>query len=703
MSVNVGTAVGFLDLDTSGWTEGLDSARAGMSSFMDEEASFSNRMKGLGGTMQTVGKTMSVGMTTSLTAIAGVMTNKAKEMQGAVQKVSRAVGESIEEVERYKDVIASIYASNLGESFEDVADVLILVKQQMKDLNDEQLEGAIASAIQLRDTFDIDVNEGIRGANALMKQFGISAEEAYNYIAIGAQNGLNQNQDLADQISEYAVYYADLGMSVQDMFNAMYSGAKQGVYQIDYLNDAYKEFGIRVKDTAATTTEGFTLLGMDADTMRAKFAAGGESAREAFEEVINALAETDDQVIQNQVGVDLFGTKWEDIGQSTIMAITQMNDGLDLTQDLLGGMRELTMADFTRQVEVLGESFGRLLLPYLISGTDALIGFVEWLNELDPEFKSLIVQLGLFAAAAGPVIGVTGGIISNGEVLINTFTKLAPVIGAIIKTAAGMVNPFTAAITVIGLLYAAYQANIGGIQDITKEAIEMLVDYWEDFINFAPQVPEKFINFLVQGFNSKKAAAISSARAIITGIRTEFTRFLNESKQIPIDFVNGLANGIREGVSVVASAVRSLANKMLSALTESLEINSPSKAAERAGMYYDQGLELGIDKNKNFVIGAMLSLGEDLKKASVFDFSGSFDGIADAAMSGADRARSVVGSYLSELSGHASTMDSTGVLASETSGGVVNKTYNFYSNEALTPTEISRQFKKTEQDLALGF
>lgn len=561
MSVNVGTAVGFLDLDTSGWTEGLNSARAGMSSFMDEEASFSNRMKGLGGTMKTVGKTMSLTMTTSLTAIAGVMTNKAKEMQAAVQIVSRAVGESVEEVEKYKDVIASIYASNLGDSFEDVASALALVKQQMRGINDDELEGVTAAAIQLRDVFDIDVNEGIRGANALMKQFGISAEEAYNYIAIGAQNGLNQNKDLADQISEYAVYYADLGMSVQDMFNAMYSGTENGVYQVDYLNDAYKEFGIRVKDTAKSTTEGFELLGLNADLMRSKFAAGGESARQAFDEVILALSEVDDQVIQNQAGVDLFGTKWEDIGQSTIMAITQMNNELDLSQDLLGSMRELTMDDFSRQIEVLAESFGRLLLPYLISGTDKLIEFIDWVNKLDPEFKSLIVQLGLFAAAAGPVTTLAGGLVSNGQALVTTFTKVSPIIATVAKTSMGLINPFTAAITVIGLLYAAYKNNIGGIKDITDKNIESLKNAWNDFIEFAPQIPDMFIA--------------------------------------------GLVGGLKSGAGAVVEAVKGLGDDMYKGLMKAIDAHSPSRKAMLIGKYWDMGLAQGIITNSDVTMDAM--------------------------------------------------------------------------------------------------
>ncbi len=67
-------------------------------------------------------------------------------------------------------------------------------------------------------------------------------------MAQGAQKGLNQNGDLADQLAEYSVYYADLELSAEDAFNMIANGAKNGTFQVDYLNDAVKEFGIRVKD-----------------------------------------------------------------------------------------------------------------------------------------------------------------------------------------------------------------------------------------------------------------------------------------------------------------------------------------------------------------------------------------------------------------------------------------------------------------------
>ena len=44
--------------------------------------------------------------------------------------------------------------------------------------------------------------------------------------------------------------------------------------------------------------------------MSAKFAAGGESAKEAFNQTIDALAAMEDPLEQNAAGVDLFGTMW---------------------------------------------------------------------------------------------------------------------------------------------------------------------------------------------------------------------------------------------------------------------------------------------------------------------------------------------------------------------------------------------------------
>ena len=52
----------------------------------------------------------------------------------------------------------------------------------------------------------------------MMENFGISASEAYDYIARGAQNGLDYSGELLDNISEYSVQFKKMGLSASDMF-----------------------------------------------------------------------------------------------------------------------------------------------------------------------------------------------------------------------------------------------------------------------------------------------------------------------------------------------------------------------------------------------------------------------------------------------------------------------------------------------------
>lgn len=108
-----------------------------------------------------------------------------------------------DELDALGESVKNIYAQNLGEDFNDVAEGLAAT-QKASDLAGEALEQATAAGFVLRDTFDYDISESARAASALMKNFNISAEEAYGLIATGAQNGANKNGDLLDTLNEYS-------------------------------------------------------------------------------------------------------------------------------------------------------------------------------------------------------------------------------------------------------------------------------------------------------------------------------------------------------------------------------------------------------------------------------------------------------------------------------------------------------------------
>lgn len=197
----------------------------------------------------------------AMVAVGGYALNLSIDFDKAFNTLATQTGATAEEMESLNASMENIYANNFGEDIEDVAKAMAVVKTNTK-LTGEELESVTQNALLMRDTFDFEVNESIRAVNSLMNQFGITADEAYNLIAQGAQKGLNQNDDLLDTINEYSVQFEMLGYSAEDMFNMLVNGANEGTWSVDKLGDAVKEFNIRAKDGSSTTADAFALLGL---------------------------------------------------------------------------------------------------------------------------------------------------------------------------------------------------------------------------------------------------------------------------------------------------------------------------------------------------------------------------------------------------------------------------------------------------------
>src|SRR5699024_305298 len=98
------------------------------------------------------------------------------------------------------------------------------------------------------DTFGMDFSESLRGVDALMTNMGLSADEAFDYMVTGAQNGLDRSGDLADNIAEYSQLWGQAGFSAEEMFTILQNGLDSGAYNLDKVNDFVKEFGISLSD-----------------------------------------------------------------------------------------------------------------------------------------------------------------------------------------------------------------------------------------------------------------------------------------------------------------------------------------------------------------------------------------------------------------------------------------------------------------------
>lgn len=350
----------------------------------------------LGGVFSKVGKGALVLGGTLATAAATVGTlalNTSKDVNQAMNSFAVQIGAGKDDIKEYQSVLESIYKNNYGESFDDIANSMATVNQQFGDLNNQDLQNITESAIALRDSFGIDVSESIRAVQAMMKNFGVTADEAFSLIAQGQQSGLDFSGELIDNINEYSVQFNKLGLSANDMFNIFQSGSSAGAFNLDKIGDAVKEFSIRAIDGSNTTIDGFTKLGMNADEMAKKFASGGDTAKEAFYQTIDAIKAMDDPVKQSIVGVDLFGTMWEDLGPEVVTQLGSIKDMYDGTADSMEQIKNIKYDDLGSMFEGLKRNVQMLLLPLGNALMPVIVTLINLIMDNMPLIENLINRL----------------------------------------------------------------------------------------------------------------------------------------------------------------------------------------------------------------------------------------------------------------------------------------------------------------------
>ena len=531
----------------------------------EKAGDFKETLGDLAGKAETAAKAMGAGFV----AAATYATKFETDCDKALNTVITQTGAADTEIEGLEETLLSIYKDNFGEDINDIALAMSAVKQQTGQTG-EELKNTTENAILMRDTFDIDVNESIRGVNAMMKQFGISSEEAYNLLAQGAQKGLNQNGDLADQLAEYSVYYADMGLSAEEAFNMIANGAKNGTFQIDYLNDAVKEFGIRAKD--GTSDEAFKQLGLDVDDLKTKFAQGGEGAKEAFKTVNEALFSCDDEVQRNLLGVAMYGTKWEDLGEDAIRALVDTQGEISATNDALGTINENKYNDLGNQIEELGRNLKTDLVKPIGEELKPVISdVIKEVKGKIPEVKTLVLAvvskvkdfISFMSRNGTQIISIIAGI-AAGMLAWNVVTKVwkATIEGVTIAqkilNTVMAANPIGIVITVVAALVAAlvtlfatnedFRNKVIAVWEAVKEAASKVFGAIADFFTVTiPNAFNGFINFIKSNWQALLLLIVNpfaGAFKLLYDNCGAFREFVDNFVQNIKQFFQNLWNGI---------------------------------------------------------------------------------------------------------------------------------------------------------------
>lgn len=390
----------------------LDKLREDMLSAQDEAKKGGNKLADIA---KAGGKAIAGGFAVvggAAIAAGGYGVNLANDMDSAMNQFMATTGHAADSAEYYQDVLEKIYANNYGEDFQDIADSMALVNKNLGDMSAENLQSTTEAAFALRDTFDYDITESTRAAKAMMDNFGVSGEEAFELIASGAQNNLDYSGELIDSINEYSVQFGKLGFTADDMFNIFQKGADSGAWNLDKVGDAIKEFSIRAIDGSDSTAEGFKAIGLNAAEMSAEFGKGGESAKKAFSETVKALSSVEDPLERDAAGVALFGTMWEDLGPDVIAQLGDIEDGAYSTGNALEEIQDVKYDDLgsmleglKRSVEMLALPLGEALIPVLTELIEEVLPVIqEVLPDVIEAFETFLEPVLQLASEALPGI-----------------------------------------------------------------------------------------------------------------------------------------------------------------------------------------------------------------------------------------------------------------------------------------------------------
>lgn len=388
------------------------------------------------------------------------------QMNDAATKASTYFDETGEAAEQSAAVIKNIYEKGVGDSMDSVANAVVMVKKNIENLDETDLTNLTEQAMTLDDLYGIDMDETLRGVNGLMVNFGMTAQEAMDYIVKGTQNGLDKTNELGDNLAEYSGKFADAGYSAEEYFQILQNGLEGGAYNLDKVNDAINEVTTRL----APGAEIESALDIYSEKTRDVFKAwqdGKATQKDVINSIVEDITSCTNQQERMNMAATAFGTMAEDGSSKFITSLTTVGDTFNDVNDTAQNMfdnsttdsqtLESNMRKLQDALIPLGDMLTQLANEVLPPIVKAVKAFAEWFAKLPAPVQNFTVILGILLAA---------------------FTALTPIIAAAVLLIPKI--GFTI-LPIIGIIAGA-AAVIAGIIEVIKnwgEISEWLGDTWE--------------------------------------------------------------------------------------------------------------------------------------------------------------------------------------------------------------------------------
>lgn len=751
--INIGTAMAYLEMDTSGFTNGLEGAGKDLQKFSDSTNSAEDRIKGLSGAMGTAGAGMTKAVTVPLLGAAAAAVKTGMDFDAQMSKVQAISGATSNEFEQLRDKAIQMGNDTKFSAYESAQafEYMAMAGWKTEDMLNG-IEGimnlAAASGEDLALTSDIVTDA--------LTAFGMSAGDAGHFADILAAASSNSNTNVAmmgETFKYVAPLFGAMNYSAEDAALAIGLMANSGI-KASSAGTSLRNILQRMAKPTKESSFAMEQLGIsltDADGNMKSFRDVIYNMRDAFDgvnlgaaEYVNAVAELDEQLANDQITQKeydkqlgalterMYGAEAANkaqyaamlagsYGLSGYLAIVNATDedleklenAIDSSSSVMNGQgeaarqAEVMIDNFKGSVTLLASALTTMAIeisdrvtPYIERLTEWIKGLVDSFNSLSKEQQDQIIKWALIAAAIGPVLlivskllGAVAGIIGAVKTIGSAVSGLVSVLGglgSVISFVAS--NPIVLIIAAIGLLVGAliYLWN-------TSEGFrDFFVNLWDGIKNTLSTVGEAIGTFFSEtfpGFFENAGKAISD---FFSGIG-EF--FAGIPERI-IDFFTEIGERVSEGIP---ESFKSIGDAVGTFFTQTVP-NFFSGFGETVGGIKDFVVEkFGLIKEGilDFVEGPLTDLQENFDEAMevilgpIRDIGGRISGFFDDAI----QVVSDIGSRISEA------FDATFGEAGRSIGAFFTETIpEFFNNFSLsTIPEFIASIDFSELPYKLGY
>ena len=375
--------------------------------------------KGLQGLVAGVGMSVATKALDMISDAVSEVVDNINAGMDAVNKFKGAFDWDAESAQAVSRLANQLVAEGYSDDINEVADAMVRVQNVMGTnvTDDDMLQRMTRNAIAFSKNTGADLNETIRGIGKMVVNFGIDADHAWDLMARGAQMGLDQSDELGDNMAEYSQVFGQLGFSAEETFDMLQNGLDAGAYNLDKVNDLVKEMGNSLID--GRFEDNMDMFSGKTQELFQAWKTGGASETEVIRSMISDFSHMENKYDALSRASTIWSALGEDNSLNVIKALNNTSTAYDNVNGAQDAMNEAMsnttgMEAFKSSLKAIGNEIGISLEPMLGSVADVITNFTEKiLPKIEPVLKKMWEYAGPIFEKLSGYLGTTFEIASD--------------------------------------------------------------------------------------------------------------------------------------------------------------------------------------------------------------------------------------------------------------------------------------------------